>query len=501
MVTKRAHGTAKKTAKKTGSSRPQRKASPRKGVKTMKVQSLATFKKQKRTIQSVNPYTEMVIKEFELLDRSKVDRQVEVSRKTFSNWRGMPVAERVKYIKRLADTLRAEKRTYAEIMTREMGKPIKEAIAEVEKCAWLCDYYAEHAEAFLRPEEVKTEAKKSYIMFQPLGVVLAIMPWNFPFWQAFRFGIPAVAAGNVVLLKHASNVPGSALAIEEAFRKAGFPDNVFKTLIIDAGEALRLIDEDLVDAVSLTGSNKAGEEVGAHAGGKVKKLVLELGGSDAFVVLDDADVEKAGRTAANARVINGGQSCIAAKRFIVMDSVAARFKKHFIDRLKELKIGDPLDESTDIGPVARKDILDSLKVQLRDASAKGAEIIQVDQPNKKGLFFAPAVVYNPKPNTKVLTEEVFGPIAPIVVVKDENEAVRVANDTEYGLGAAVWSRNTDRAERVASMLEAGAIAINDSVKSDPRLPFGGVKKSGIGRELSHYGLKEFVNIKSVVVKE
>jgi succinate-semialdehyde dehydrogenase / glutarate-semialdehyde dehydrogenase len=491
---------AKKTAKKAGGSR-RRKASPRKGVKTMKVQSIKAFKKQERTIQSVNPYTELVMKEFNLLSKSEVDRQAEVSRKVFSNWRDMPVHERAGYIKRLADALRAGKRTYAELMTKEMGKPIKEALAEVEKCAWLCDYYAEHAEAFLKPEEVKTEAKKSYIMFQPLGVVLAIMPWNFPFWQAFRFAVPAIAAGNVVLLKHASNVPQSALAIEESFRKAGFPDNVFKTLIIDPQEALRLIDEDLVDAVSLTGSNKAGEEVGAHAGGKVKKLVLELGGSDAFIVLDDADIEKAGRTAANARVINTGQSCIAAKRFIVMDSVATEFKKHFVARLKELKIGDPLDESTDIGPVAKRDILDSLKAQLRDASAKGAEIMQIDQPNKKGLFFAPAVVYNPKPNMKVLSEEVFGPIAPIIVVKDESEAIRVANNTEYGLGAAVWSRNTNRAERVASKLEAGAIAINDSVKSDPRLPFGGVKKSGIGRELSHYGLKEFVNIKSVVVRE
>jgi succinate-semialdehyde dehydrogenase/glutarate-semialdehyde dehydrogenase len=338
-------------------------------------------------------------------------------------------------------------------------------------------------------------------MFQPLGVVLAIMPWNFPFWQAFRFGIPAIAAGNVVVLKHASNVPLTALAIEESFRKAGFPDNVFKTLLIDSSTALSLIDEDRVDAVSLTGSNKAGEEVGEHAGRKIKRLVLELGGSDAFIVLDDADIEKAARTAANARMINAGQSCIAAKRFIVMDGVAEEFKKHFNARLRELKVGDPMDEATDIGPVARKDILDALKEQLKDARSKGAEVVQTDQTFKKGYFFAPSVVYNPKPNMKVLTEEVFGPIAPVIVVKDENEAIRIANDTEYGLGAAVWSRNTDRAERVAARIEAGSIAINDMVKSDPRLPFGGVKKSGIGRELSHYGLKEFVNIKTVVVRE
>ena len=467
----------------------------------MRVNSKKTFKRKTHTIQSINPYTEEVIKEFNLLDRDEVDRQVQVSRKVFSNWRDIPAMERADYIKKLAEVLMAKKRIYAELMTKEMGKPIKEALAEVEKCAWLSDYYAEHTAHFLKPEEIKTEAKKSYVMFQPLGVVLAIMPWNFPFWQVFRFGIPAIAAGNVVVLKHASNVPMTALAIEKVFRKAGFPDNVFKTLLINAPEALRLINEDLVDAVSLTGSNKAGEEVGEYAGRKVKKLVLELGGSDAFIVLDDADIEKAARTAANARVINMGQSCIAAKRFIVMNTVAQEFKKHFIARLRELNIGDPLDENTDIGPVAKRDLLDTLNEQLKDAKTKGAEVVQLDLPSRKGLFFAPCVVYNPKPNMKVLREEVFGPIAPIIVVNNENEAVRIANDTEYGLGAAIWSRNTDRAEQIAEKLEVGAIAINDMVKSDPRLPFGGVKKSGVGRELSHVGLKEFVNIKTVVVKE
>jgi succinate-semialdehyde dehydrogenase/glutarate-semialdehyde dehydrogenase len=276
---------------------------------------------------------------------------------------------------------------------------------------------------------------------------------------------------------------------------------VFKTVLIDSKAALKLIDEDKVDAVSLTGSNKAGEQVGEAAGRKIKKLVLELGGSDPYIVLDDADVEKAGRMAANARMVNTGQSCIAAKRFIVMEKVADEFKKHFVSRLKELKIGDPMDETTDVGPVAKKEILGSLKEQLRDAKAKGAEVLQLEHSFKKGLFFAPCAVYNPKENMKVLKEEVFGPIAPIIVVKDENEAVRVANNTEYGLGASVWSRNTERAERIASRLEAGFIAVNDMVKSDPRLPFGGVKKSGVGRELSHYGLKEFVNIKTVVVRE
>ncbi len=452
-------------------------------------------------IQSINPYTEEVMKEFELMTSEAVDREIGKSRRAFSAWRDLPVSERAAYVRKLGDHLRAEKRGYAEIVTREMGKPIKESVSEIEKCAWLCDYYASSSEKFLEPEEIKTEAKKSYVLFQPLGIVLAVMPWNFPFWQAFRFGIPAITAGNVVVLKHASNVPMSALAIEEAFGRAGFPENVFKTLLIDVPAALKLVDDDKVDAVSLTGSNKAGEQIGALAGKRIKKFVLELGGSDPFIVLDDADIEKAGRVAVNARMINAGQSCIAAKRFIIMEKVGEEFKKIFVARLKELKIGDPMNDATDVGPVAKLEILDSLKEQLRDAKAKGAEVMHAEYSFKKGLFFPPCAVYNPKGNMKILTEEVFGPIAPIITVKDEDEAVRVANDTAYGLGASIWSRNLQRAERLAGRIEAGCVVINDMVKSDPRLPFGGVKKSGIGRELSHYGLKEFVNIKTVVVRE
>ncbi|HAM53556.1 MAG TPA: succinate-semialdehyde dehydrogenase [Nitrospiraceae bacterium] len=452
-------------------------------------------------IQSVNPYTEEVLKTFELMTPDEVEREMSKSRRAFFAWREVPVSERATRVKKLGEHLRAEKRRYAETMTREMGKPIKESVSEIEKCAWLCDYYADNGETLLQAEEIKTEAKKSYVVLQPLGVVLAIMPWNFPFWQAFRFGVPAITAGNVVVLKHASNVPMCALAIEEAFGKAGFPANVFKTLLIGARDALKFIDEDKVDAVSFTGSEKAGGEVAAVAGKRIKKVVLELGGSDPFIVLDDADIEKAGRVAANARMINAGQSCIAAKRFIVMEKVAEEFKKVFLMRLKELKIGDPMDETTDVGPVAKQEILDALKEQLRDAKAKGAEVVQVEHSFKKGLFSPLCVVYNPKETMKVLTEEVFGPIAPIITVKDEEEAVSVANDTEYGLGAAIWSRNLQRAERLAMRIEAGAIAINDMVKSDPRLPFGGIKKSGIGRELSHYGLREFVNIKTVVARE
>jgi len=454
-----------------------------------------------RKIQSINPFTGEVMREFNLLSTKKISEEITLSRNVFPAWKSKPVEERASHVKRLAVQLRAENRTYAELMTREMGKPIRESLAEIEKCAWLCDYYADAAPKFLETEYVKTEALQSYVTFEPLGIVLAIMPWNFPFWQAFRFGIPAICAGNVIVLKHASNVPTCALAIEAAFGKAGFPDHVFSTLLMDAKSTIKLIDQDTVDAVSLTGSNKAGEEVGAHAGARIKKLVLELGGSDPFIVLDDADVEKACRMAVSARMINAGQSCIAAKRFIIHEKIADEFKSIFSGRLKELKIGDPLDESTDIGPLARPDILASLNEQLRDAREKGAEVIQTEKSFSQGLFFVPCAVYNPTKEMKVLTEEVFGPVAPVIIVKDEDEAVRIANDTKYGLGASIWCRNIERATRLAARLEAGTIAINDMVKSDPRLPFGGVKKSGIGRELSHYGLKEFVNIKSVIVRE
>ncbi|MGA2192763.1 MAG: NAD-dependent succinate-semialdehyde dehydrogenase [Nitrospirota bacterium] len=452
-------------------------------------------------INSINPYTEEVIGEFDLLTHDEVDRKLDESRQAFPEWARLPVSERCASIKRLGDRIRAGKRRYAETVTREMGKPIKESLQEIEKCAWACDYYAENGARFLEPENVKTDARKSYLIFQPIGIVLAIMPWNFPFWQAFRCAIPALTAGNVVLLKHASNVPICALAIEEAFKEAGFADNVFKTLLIDARAALKIIEDDKVDAVSLTGSGKAGEQVAAAAGGRTKKFVLELGGSDPFIVLGDADIEKAAGTAVNARMINAGQSCIAAKRFIVMEKVRERFKKIFLARLYDLKVGDPMDETTDVGPVAKREVLDSLNEQLSDAKAKGAEVLQSGHNFKKGLFFPPSAIFNPTRDMKILNEEVFGPIAPVITVKDEDEAVRVANDTKFGLGASIWSRDLERAERLAGRIEAGFIAINDMVKSDPRLPFGGIKKSGVGRELSHYGLKEFTNIKTVVINE
>lgn len=472
-----------------------------KGVRNMKSVTVKRTIKEKNMIQSINPFTQEVMNEFPTMSPLEAASIAVKSRTAQSAWKTVPPAERAELVKRLGEVLRREKVNYATLITKEMGKPIRDSLAEVEKCAVLCNYYAENAERYLRPEIVATEAKKSYVAFEPLGVILAIEPWNFPFWQVFRAGVPAVAAGNTVLLKHASNVPMTALAIEDAFHKAGFPENVFRTLLIDPEEAGKLIDDDLVDAVSLTGSNRAGEAIGARAGGKIKSLVLELGGSDPYIVLDDADVAKAGRMAAQARTVNSGQSCIAAKRFIVMESVAEEFTKHFVDRLRELKMGDPLSEATDIGPLARKDIRDGLKAQLRDAKLKGGKVIELPQPFTRGYFFAPAVVLKATTKMKVLREEVFGPIAPVMVVKSEEEVVKAANDTSFGLGASIWSRDTDRAERLAKRIEAGFIAINDMVKSDPRLPFGGVKKSGVGRELSHYGLMEFVNIKTVVVRE
>lgn len=452
-------------------------------------------------IRSINPYTEEVMHEFLPMSPAEVQAIVGASRKAYAAWRDRPVAERATFVKQLAAVLRQEKRNYAVLITQEMGKPVKDAMAEVEKSAWLCDYYADNAERMLQPEIIPTEAKKSYVVFDPVGIVLAVEPWNFPFWQVFRAAVPAAAAGNVVLLKHASNVPMTALAIEDAFKRAGFPENVFRTLLIDPAAAIRLIDDDLVDAVALTGSNRAGEEIASHAGSRIKKVVLELGGSDPFIVLDDADAAKAGRAAANGRMINSGQSCIASKRFIVMEPVAEEFTKNLIARLREMKIGDPLDETTDIGPLARKDIRDGLQAQLRDAKRKGARTVELPAPASKGYFFAPCVVLQPTPDMLVLTDEVFGPIAPVVVVRTEEEAIAAANRTEYGLGASIWSRDQARAERLARRIEAGTIAINDFVKSDPRLPFGGVKKSGVGREMSHYGLKEMVNIKTVVVRE
>ncbi len=452
-------------------------------------------------LRSVNPFTLDMHGPFETLDFDACRAAVAQARSAFSHWASHSVRERAEYFGRTARVLRRELRDCAAIITREMGKPIRQAVAEVEKCAFLCEYYAEHAEEFLRDETVTTEAFKSYVTYEPLGVIFGIMPWNFPFWQVFRFAVPVMAAGNVCVVKHASNVPLAAMKIEEIFRRAELPPHVFQNLLMDASVATRLIEADLVDGVSLTGSVEAGSRVGEAAGRRIRKLVLELGGSDPFLVLEDADVDQAARVGVQARFLNGGQSCIAAKRFLVMKPVYDAFLKRFVDEMRALVVGDPMDEKTDVGPLARLEFVGELEGQLADARQKGAQVIAGPRsPRATGYFFDPVVVTRVTPSMKIFREEVFGPLAPILAVENEEEMVRLANETEFGLGASIWSRDLDRAQALARKIRAGFTAVNDMVKSDPRLPFGGIKKSGIGRELSHFGMKEFSNIKTVVVQ-
>jgi succinate-semialdehyde dehydrogenase/glutarate-semialdehyde dehydrogenase len=424
-------------------------------------------------IKSINPYTEEVMAEYDLLSWEETTDKIEFARNVYHSWKDTDIKVRVRLLRNLAAVLRVNKKKYAEIITKEMGMIIRSSTASVEKCAWLCDYYAENAEKFLADEHIDTPNLKSYISFEPLGLVFEIMPWNFPFWQVFRQAIPSITAGNVCLLKHASNVPQCAVAIEDIFSEAGYPAGVFTTLLVDSNTAMKIINEDLIDAVSLTGSNQAGEKVGELAGKRIKPLVLELGGSDPFIVLEDADIDVAVKAAVFSRTLNSGQSCIAAKRFIVMESVADEFTDKFISEMNKLKIGNPLDEATDIAPLARPEFAKELQVQLDDAVKKGGKVsVQQGRP-EKGYFFPPCTVTNTSEDMEIIKNEVFGPIAPIIIVKTDDEAVRTANNTEYGLGAAIFSENIKRAEKLAKLIQTGTVAINDFVKSDPRLPFGG----------------------------
>lgn len=450
---------------------------------------------------SLNPFTEEVNGEFQPMDYTQCERAAQEARVAFDSWETAPLAERTEQIRKTGGILREGRRRFAEIITKEMGKPIAQALSEIDKCASVCDYCAEISAGFLKKEPIETGARNSYVSFEPLGVILGIMPWNFPFWQVFRFAIPTLTAGNVCLLKHSSNVPLSALAIQEIFDTAGYPPHVFRSLLTDSNAARNLIENEQVDGVSLTGSVGAGSEVGSTAGKRLKKMVLELGGSDPFIVLDEANVGQAVEAAIAARMFNTGQSCIAAKRFIVMKSVAAEFQQRLVDRFKSLKMGDPMDENTHIGPVARREFVQVLDDQLADAVKKGGTVYYSQGPlPEKGFFFRPAVVIHVTPEMRIVREEVFGPIAPIQVAESDEEVAALANSTPFGLGACIWSWNTSRAERLSRKIRAGIVAINDLVRSDPRLPFGGVKKSGVGRELSHYGLKEFVNVKTIVIK-
>ena len=452
-------------------------------------------------IESVNPTTGALINTYDAMTADHVAAIVEQSHRTFLAWKRTEIAIRAAAMHRAARILRERAADYGILMAQEMGKTAKDGKAEAEKCAWVCEYYADNANTFLAPEAVETEARASFVTFQPLGVVLAVMPWNFPFWQVFRFAAPALMAGNAAILKHASNVPGCALAIEHIFLEAGFPEHLFRTVLIGGGMVGAVIEHPRVRAVTLTGSTPAGKAVASTAGAMIKKTVLELGGNDPYIILDDADLATAASACAASRLINAGQSCIAAKRFIVVESVRPEFERMFVERMKAQSVGDPMDPATNVGPMARRDLRDELHDQVLRSIERGAIcLLGGEIPPGDGAFYPATVLTGVTKGMPAYDDELFGPVAAIIAVKDEREAIDVANDSIFGLGAAVFTRNVEKGERIAAEeLEAGCCFVNSFVKSDPRLPFGGVRESGYGRELSHYGIKEFVNIKTVFV--
>jgi succinate-semialdehyde dehydrogenase/glutarate-semialdehyde dehydrogenase len=452
-------------------------------------------------IETINPATEELVKQFTAHSDDEVKLIIENVNKEFLTWKNKSFSERKILMLRAAEILKNEKKHYAEILTLEMGKPIKQAIAEVEKCAWVCEYYTENTESILQKEFIKTDASESYVQFDPIGIVLAVMPWNFPFWQVFRFAAPALMAGNAGILKHASNVPMSALAIEEIFHKAEFPKNIFRTLLIESKQVDAVIENSLVKATTLTGSEYAGSVVASKSGKMLKKNVMELGGSDPFIILADANLEEAVNTAVTARLLNNGQSCIAAKRFIVVEEIAKKFEEMFVKKMEATIVGDPMKNETELGPMAREDLLIELHEQITKSVDAGAKILTGGKRlERKGYYYAPTIISDVKKGMAAYEQELFGPAAIVIKVKDEEEAIFVANDTEFGLGASLWTSNIEKAKSLAKQIDSGSVFINGMVKSDPRLPFGGVKLSGYGRELSHYGIKEFVNIKTVWVR-
>jgi succinate-semialdehyde dehydrogenase/glutarate-semialdehyde dehydrogenase len=452
-------------------------------------------------IESINPATGETILTYAEMTQREVDLAVEWAHSAWLSWRETSFAERAQPMRRAAAILRERKDELARLMALEMGKPLAQGTAEAEKCAWVCDYYAENAEKHLADDVIPTEGQRSYVAFEPLGVVLAVMPWNFPLWQVFRFAAPSLMAGNVGVLKHSSNVPACALIIEEILDQAGFPEGAFRTLLIGSERVKSAIEHPLVRAVTLTGSTPAGRSVASTAGAVLKKTVLELGGSDPYVVLDDADLDLAVPMCVTMRLINSGQSCIAAKRFVVVEPVLKGFTDRFVALMSEKKVGDPFASDTDVGPQARVDLRDDLHRQVTETVAKGAKLLLGGAvPEGPGAYYPATVLADVRPGMPAYREELFGPVAAIIAAKDEDDAVRIANDTWFGLGSAVFTRDLARGERVARRLEAGAAFVNGGVVSDPRLPFGGIKESGYGRELGAYGIKEFVNIKTVVVK-
>jgi succinate-semialdehyde dehydrogenase/glutarate-semialdehyde dehydrogenase len=449
-------------------------------------------------IATINPATGETLKTFEALTEAEIELRLSRADETFRTYRRTSFAERARWMTRAAEILEGEKDRLGRLMTTEMGKTLASAVAEAEKCARACRYYVENAERFLADQEVATDAKRSFVRFQPMGPVLAVMPWNFPFWQVFRFAAPALMAGNVGLLKHASNVPQCALAIEDVFRRAGFPEGAFQALLVGSDMVPGILDDGRVKAATLTGSTPAGSSVAGRAGKRLKKTVLELGGSDPFVVLPSADLPAAARTAARARCINNGQSCIAAKRFIVHERVADQFERLFVREMEALKVGDPMAGDTDVGPLATSSIRDEVDEQVRKSVSAGARVLtgggKVDGP---GFYYPPTILTDIPKDSPAYREEVFGPVALLFRVRDLDEAIRLANDTQFGLGSSVWTRDDGERRRLEDEIEAGMVFVNAMVASDPRLPFGGVKESGYERELSDFGIREFVNVKTV----
>jgi succinate-semialdehyde dehydrogenase/glutarate-semialdehyde dehydrogenase len=453
-------------------------------------------------IASINPATGEVLKEFEPHSDAQIEEKLRRAAEVFPRYRLLPFSERARMMAKAADILESEKQGFARIMTLEMGKPLRSAVDEAGKCAWACRYYAENAERFLADQVVETGARRSFVRYQPLGPVLAVMPWNFPFWQVIRFVAPGLMAGNVGLLKHASNVPQCALAIEDLLRRAGFQEGVFQTLLIGSQKVERILNDPRIVAATLTGSENAGIQVGIAAARGIKKVVLELGGSDPFIVMPSANLETAVSTAVKARLVNNGQSCIAAKRFIVAQPIADEFERKFVEKMEALKIGDPLDESTELGPLATPEGVNDLDADVRKTVAAGAKVLtggkRLERP---GNFYAPTVLTQVPTNSPAYREELFGPVASIFRAKDLGDAIRIANDSRFGLGASAWTNNADERERLVNEIEAGMVFINRMVASDPRLPFGGIKQSGHGRELGVEGIREFTNAKTVWIEE
>jgi succinate-semialdehyde dehydrogenase / glutarate-semialdehyde dehydrogenase len=451
-------------------------------------------------IATINPASGEVVKTFQPLSESEIEKKVQLAVSAFNSERKTPFSVRAGRMRKAAQILERDKDKFAHLMTLEMGKPYKSAVAEAVKCTTACNYYAEHAEKIMADEVVETGAKKSFIRYLPIGPILAVMPWNFPFWQVIRFAAPALMAGNVGLLKHASNVPQCALAIEQIFREAGFPEGVFQTLLIGSGQVDALLNDPRIVAATLTGSEQAGIQVGMGAAKRIKKVVLELGGSDPFIVMPSADLDAAVATAVQARIQNNGQSCIAAKRFIVAEPIADEFERRFVAKMEGLRIGDPFDEKTELGPLSTPDAVKDLDADVQRTVKAGAKLLTGGHPVKRpGNYYAPTVLTNVPKNSPAYGEEFFGPVASIFRVKDQDEAIRIANDVRFGLGASVWTNDEKERERFINEIDAGMVFVNKMVASDPRIPFGGVKASGHGRELGIVGIREFVNAKTVWV--